>query len=148
MAGPYQVVYQVDHFMLDSDSISGYFYRPCPCSNPLVCGGEYQKADDLIKENLLKFPELKMLELECAAIQWLEDNKAKQKPEMEEKAVLTDLTTKDFIVQMVEEATGAPPPAAPVPLPFYRDPNRENLWKIITVINTVAIIIVAIIIAV
>ena len=89
-----------------------------------------------------------MLELECAAIQWLEDNKAKQNPEMEEKAVLTDLTTKDFIVQMVEEATGAPPPAAPVPLPFYRDQKRENLWKIITVINTVAIIIVAIIIAV
>ena len=61
---------------------------------------------------------------------------------MKTMETMTDLTSKDFIVRMVEESTGAPPPP-PVP-PYYRDPNRESLWKFITVINLVATIILII----
>ena len=40
-------------------------------------GYNVDNVEELITENLIKFPELTLTELECAAIQWLEENETK-----------------------------------------------------------------------
>lgn len=147
MDGPYREVYEVDHFKVGMEASRGYFYTPCHCSTPLSCGGEYvENIAELIQENLINFPELTLTEMECVAIKWLEENKPKQNVEMKDTETMTEMTSKDFIIQMVEEHNEAPPPV-PV-MPFYRDPNRETLWKLITIFNfmtTITLIIIMVI---